>query len=241
MSKTSKSGLLEEFASGHADSGDRDSESEVSARAEYTHREEWIHAISHGLGFVAALIGLVFLVVASFRHGATLHLVGVAVFGITLAFLYATSTLYHGLPESDYKRIFRKLDHIAIYLLIAGTYTPFVVIKIQNELGWTVLAIVWGLATLGIILELVRDSPTRRTSLGLYLLMGWLAVFTLQPLAETLEPMGVTLLVLGGLTYTVGVLFYAWRQLPYNHAVWHGFVLGGSALHFASVIGFVIP
>jgi hemolysin III len=213
----------------------------VASNTEFSDREEWIHAISHGLGFVAALVGLVALLVATYDQGPTRHLIGVAIFGITLAFLYGSSMLYHGLPESDYKRLFRKLDHIAIYLLIAGTYTPFIVIKMPDESGWTVLALVWGLAALGIILEVVRNSTTRRTSLGLYLLMGWLAVFALQPLFKTLEPMGLALLVLGGLTYTVGVIFYAWHKLPYNHAVWHGFVLGGSTLHFASVIGFVIP
>lgn len=214
---------------------------ELSSQAEYSDREEWIHAISHGLGFVAALVGLVVLLVATYDHGPTLHLMSVAIFGITLVVLYGSSTIYHGLPESDYKRIFRKLDHIAIYLLIAGTYTPFVVIKMPDAAGWTVLAVVWGLAALGITLELVRNSSTRRTSLGLYLLMGWLAVYALQPLFAILEPMSLALLVLGGLTYTVGVIFYAWHKLPYNHAVWHGFVLGGSTLHFASVIVFVIP
>lgn len=214
---------------------------ELSSQAEYSDREEWIHAISHGLGFVAALVGLVVLLVATYDHGPTLHLMSVAIFGITLVVLYGSSTIYHGLPESDYKRIFRKLDHIAIYLLIAGTYTPFVVIKMPDAAGWTVLAVVWGLAALGITLELVRNSSTRRTSLGLYLLMGWLAVYALQPLFTILEPMSLALLVLGGLTYTVGVIFYAWHKLPYNHAVWHGFVLGGSTLHFASVIVFVIP
>jgi hemolysin III len=219
----------------------RSTETEVPTDAEYTLREERIHAISHGLGFVAALVGLVVLLIATFDHGPTTHLIAAAIFGITLTILYAASTLYHGLPESEYRQIFRKLDHIAIYLLIAGTYTPFVVIKMPGESGWTVLAIVWGLAALGVTQELVRNSKTRRTSLGLYLLMGWLAVFALQPLFKTLEPMGLALLVLGGLTYTVGVIFYAWQKLPYNHAVWHGFVLGGSTLHFASVIGFVIP
>ena len=214
---------------------------ELSSKAEYSDREEWIHAISHGLGFIAALVGLVVLLAATYDHGPTLHLMSVAIFGITLVVLYGSSTIYHGLPESDYKRIFRKLDHIAIYLLIAGTYTPFVVIKMPDAAGWTVLAVVWGLAALGITLELVRNSSTRRTSLGLYLIMGWLAVYALQPLFAILEPMSLALLVLGGLTYTVGVIFYAWHKLPYNHAVWHGFVLGGSTLHFASVIAFVIP
>ena len=216
-------------------------ESEVQPDPEFTSHEEWIHAISHGLGFVAALVGLVVLLLATFDQGPTRHFIAAAIFGITLTILYGSSTLYHGLPESDYKKFFRKLDHIAIYLLIAGTYTPFVVIKMPDDSGWMVLAVVWGLAALGITLELVRNSSTRRTSLGLYLLMGWLAVFALQPLFKTLEPMGLALLVLGGLTYTVGVIFYAWNKLPYNHAVWHGFVLGGSTLHFASVLGFVIP
>jgi hemolysin III len=216
-------------------------ESEVPPDPEFTSHEEWIHAISHGLGFVAALVGLVVLLVATFDHGPTRHFIAAAIFGITLTILYGSSTLYHGLPESDYKKFFRKLDHIAIYLLIAGTYTPFVVIKMPDDSGWMVLAVVWGLAALGITLELVRNSSTRRTSLGLYLLMGWLAVFALQPLFATLEPMGLALLILGGLTYTIGVIFYAWHKLPYNHAVWHGFVLGGSTLHFASVLGFVIP
>jgi len=216
-------------------------ESDVPPDPEFTSHEEWIHAISHGLGFVAALAGLATLLVATFDQGPTRHFIAAAIFGITLTILYGSSTLYHGLPESDYKKFFRKLDHIAIYLLIAGTYTPFVVIKMPDDSGWMVLAVVWGLAALGITLELVRNSSTRRTSLGLYLLMGWLAVFALQPLFEILEPMGLVLLVLGGLTYTVGVIFYAWQKLPYNHAVWHGFVLGGSTLHFASVLGFVIP
>lgn len=213
----------------------------ASPPAEYTPREELVHAISHGFGFVAAAIGSVVLLVATSARGATSHIVGVGIFGISLTLLYAFSTLYHGLPESRAKNIMRKLDHIAIYLLISGTYTPFVLIKMQNSWGWTLLALVWALAVLGIVLELVRNSPTRRTSIALYLCMGWLAVFALKPLVETLEPAGVALLILGGLTYSVGVIFYAWRGLPYNHAVWHGFVLGGSALHFASVIGFVVP
>ena len=209
--------------------------------AEYTPREEFVHAISHGLGFVAAAIGLVVLLVAASARGTTTHIVGVGIFGITLTLLYASSTIYHGLPDSSAKNFMRKLDYIAIYLLISGSYTPFILIKMHNSWGWTMLALIWALALLGIILELVRNSPTRRISIALYLGMGWIAVFALEPLVETLEPAGVVLLILGGLTYSVGVIFYAWHKLPYNHAVWHGLVLAGSALHFASVIGFVIP
>ncbi len=216
-------------------------EVETSPPAEYTRREELVHAISHGLGFVAAAIGLIVLLAATSERGSTLHVVSVGIFGVALTLLYAISTLYHGLPESSSKRVMRKLDRTAIYLLIAGTYTPFVLIKMQNVWGWALLALIWALAALGIALELVRKSATRRTSLVLYLVMGWLAVFAVEPLLETLEPAGVVLLILGGVTYSVGIIFYVWRRLPYNHAVWHGFVLGGSALHFASVIGFVVP
>jgi hemolysin III len=155
--------------------------------------------------------------------------------------LYAASTLYHGLPESSAKQLMRKLDHIAIYLLIAGTYTPFVLSQPLGPESHGLLAVVWGLACLGVALEVVRDSATRRTSLVLYVVMGWLAVFTLGPLLETLAPTGVALLVAGGLVYSVGIIFYVWRAFPYNHAVWHAFVLAGSALHFASVMGFVVP
>jgi hemolysin III len=213
----------------------------TSHPARYSPREELVHAISHGAGFVAAAIGLVVLLAATSERGTTSEVIGVGIFGISLMLLYATSTLYHGLPASSSKNIMRKLDYIAIYLLISGTYTPFVLIKMQNARGLALLALIWALAILGIVLELVRNSPTRRTSLALYLAMGWLAVFALEPLLETLEPAGVALLILGGLAYSVGIIFYAWRKLPYNHAVWHGFVLGGSALHFASVIGFVVP
>ncbi len=214
---------------------------EVSPAAEYTPREELVHTISHGLGFVAAVIGLVALLAASSERGTALDIVGVGIFGITLTFLYASSTLYHGLPESASKNIMRKLDHIAIYLLISGTYTPFVLTKMQNSRGWAILILIWVLAVVGIVLELVGNGRKRRTSLALYLAMGWLAVFAVEPLLETLAPAGVTLLVLGGVVYSVGIIFYAWRRLPYGHAVWHGFVLGGSALHFTAVIGFVVP
>jgi hemolysin III len=216
-------------------------EVESSVPGEYTPHEEWLHAVSHGLGFVAAAIGLVVLLGAVAERGTVLDVLGVAIFGITLTLLYAVSTLYHGFPASSSKDVLRKLDYIAIYLLISGTYTPFILIKLQTSWGWTLLGLIWGLALLGIALELVRDSPTRRTSLALYLGMGWLSVFALPPLIEVLEPAGIALLILGGLAYTVGVIFYAWRRLPYNHAVWHGFVLAGSALHFAAVIGYVIP
>jgi hemolysin III len=206
----------------------------------YTAREELLHAVSHGVGFVAAAVGLVFLTYAASIRGTASHTIGSAVFGSTLLLLYGVSTLYHALPVSTTKRVLQKLDHIAIYLLIAGTYTPFLLIKLHGPSGWRLLALIWMLAIAGILLELIRKSETRRTSIALYLGMGGLVVFAIEPLIDTLEPLGLALLGLGGLSYLVGVVFYAWNRLPYNHAVWHGFVLGGSAFHFASIFGFVL-
>ena len=224
-----------------ADAVEGETESPPSALPIYTSREEAAHALSHGLGFLAALIGLAIMVYAAFTRGSATHTFAVTVFGSTLLLLYGASTLYHALPASRAKDLLQKLDHIAIYLLIAGTYTPFLLIKVPGTLGWTLLALIWTLAFGGIALELVRNSPTRKTSVALYLGMGWLAVFALEPLVQTLDPAGVVLLILGGLTYSLGVVFYAWNRLPYNHAVWHVFVLGGSAFHFAAIFGFVLP
>ena len=206
-----------------------------------THREEMVHALTHGAGLAASAIGLVVLVVAAWTRGDSRHVIGCSIFGVTLVLLYAASTIYHSSRNPQSKRIFRLMDHIAIYLLIAGTYTPFALVCMRDAGGMVLLVVVWALAAVGIVLELVRNSRTRRTSVALYLVMGWLAVFTLGPLMRNVEPHGVALLALGGVTYSLGVVFYAWERLPYNHAVWHGFVLGGSAFHFSFVLGFVIP
>ena len=207
----------------------------------FSHAEEVTHAVSHGIGLIASVVGCAVLVTAAWTRGDVTHVVACCIFGSTLVLLYAASTLYHGVRESKAKRIFARLDHIAIYLLIAGTYTPFALISLGGTRGWMLLAVVWCLAALGIVLESLRNSPSRRTSLALYLVMGWLAGFILEPLVQSLQPEGIALLVLGGLTYTFGVIFYAWQRLPYNHAVWHGFVLAGSAFHFSCVLGYVVP
>ncbi len=205
----------------------------------YTTSEEVAHALTHGLGLVASVGGLVALVAAAWLRGDAWHVVGGAVFGATLVLLYGTSTLYHGTRHPRVKRIFQRLDHAAIFLLIAGTYTPFTLVSLRGGWGWTLLAVVWGLAILGILLEVAGN--TRRASLPLHLTMGWLVVIAAQPLARAVHPDGLLLLGLGGLAYTLGVVFYAWRGLPYNHAVWHLFVLAGSTCHFACVLGYVIP
>ena len=213
-----------------------------SGRALYSLGEEIAHAVTHGVGLALSLAALVSLVGAASVRGDAWHVAGCGIFGATLVLLYAASTLYHGISHPRAKRVLQRLDHAAIYLLIAGTYTPFALVSLRGAWGWTLLALVWGLAALGI--ALVATAPrgkVRRLSLVLYLGMGWLAVVALEPLLGSLHPRGVALLVLGGLTYTLGVVFYAWHRIPYNHAVWHVFVLAGSACHVACVLGYVIP
>jgi hemolysin III len=210
-------------------------------RSCYTRREERIHAVTHGLGLLVSVIGLVVLVSTAWTRGGARHVIGCGIFGISMVLVYGASTIYHSLHEPGSKRIFQVADHIAIYLLIAGTYTPFLLVNMWGSGGWNFLLCVWGLAAIGIIMELVRKSVTRRSSLALYLVMGWSIVFWLGPFVAALDPRGILLLVLGGVTYSIGVIFYLWDRLPYNHAIWHGFVMGGNALHFSCVFAFVIP
>jgi len=207
----------------------------------YTLGEEITHAVTHGLGLVLSIAGLAVLVVAASMRGDVWHLVGCAVFGATLVLLYAASTLYHGIHHRRAKRVLRQLDHAAIYLLIAGTYTPFTLVSLRGGWGWTLLALVWGLAVLGIALQVANPSRVRRPAVPIYLVMGWLALIAIEPLVRSLHSQGLLLLFLGGVAYTLGVVFFAWRRLPYNHAVWHVFVLAGSACHFSCVLRYVIP
>jgi hemolysin III len=207
----------------------------------YTPGEEIAHAITHGLGLALSLAGLVALVVAASLRGDAWHVVSCAVFGVTLVLLYAASTLYHGIQGPRTKRVLRRLDHAAIFLLIAGTYTPFTLVSLRGTWGWTLFALVWSLALLGVVLHATIPSKARRLSAPLCLAMGWLVVVALGPLVRSVHPEGLVLLVLGGFAYSVGVIFYAWQRLPYNHAVWHVFVLAGSVCHFSCVLGYVIP
>jgi hemolysin III len=205
----------------------------------YSLSEELAHALTHGLGLLASVGGLVTLVATAWLRGDVWHIAGGSIFGATLVLLYASSTLYHGSRSPRVKRLFQRFDHAAIFLLIAGTYTPFTLVSLRGGWGWTLLAIVWCLAILGIALEAAGHS--RRISVALHLAMGWLVVIAAEPLARALHTDGFLLLALGGMAYTLGVLFYAWQRLPYHHAVWHLFVLAGSACHFACVLGYVIP
>jgi hemolysin III len=203
--------------------------------------EEIANSTTHAVGAVLAVAGLVVLALSAIRYGTARSIVGCVVFGAALVFLYSVSTLYHsvGSGRARAKAVLRVLDHSAIFLLIAGTYTPFTLVSLRGPWGWSLFGAVWGLALGGIALRLVlRRSPTG-PFVALYLAMGWCVVVAAKPLLAALVPGGIALLAAGGVAYSAGIVFYAWRSLPYAHAIWHGFVLAGSALHFAAVLLYV--
>ena len=206
----------------------------------YSPREEIVHSAIHGVGILLSIAGLIALIVVARRTGDPWHVLACAVYGATLILLYLASTLYHCIPSPRVKPTLRVLDHSAIYLLIAGTYTPFTLISLRGPWGWTLFGLVWGMALLGIVLKVAAIGRFRWLSMVLYLAMGWLVLVALEPLRLAVAHEGVVLLFLGGISYTVGTLFYGWRRLPYHHAVWHAFVLAGSVLHFFAVFLHVI-
>ena len=209
--------------------------------AAYTAREELANSLTHGLGAVLSVAGLVLLVVFAARHGDAWHVVSTAIFGSTLVLLYTASTLYHSLRGERLKQRLQKFDHAAIFLLIAGTYTPFVLVPLRGPWGWSLFGIVWGLAIVGVALKFWFAGRFKLVSTLIYIGMGWLVVIAIKPLMAALPAGGVKLLVAGGLCYTGGAVFYLWKRLPYHHAVWHLFVLGGSACHWAAVFCYVVP
>lgn len=213
----------------------------LSLSSRYTLREEIANSITHGVGALLSIAGLVILATLAARHGNAWHIVSCSIFGATLFLLYTASTLYHSIPHARAKQILRIIDHSAIFLLIAGTYTPFTLVNLRGPWGWSLFGTVWGLALLGIILELTPWRRLRLLSVALYLGMGWAVVVAAKPLLDSVATGGLVLLAAGGLTYTLGVIFYAWRSLPHHHAIWHLFVLTGSVLHFFAVLFYVIP
>ena len=197
--------------------------------------EELANSVSHGVGFLAAVATIPILVIGALNDGAA-AVVGAAIFGATMALLYLTSTLYHAMAPNRAKRVFQILDHSAIYLLIAGTYTPFTLGVLRGGWGWSLFGVIWGLAVIGITLKSVRGICYPRLSTAVYLMMGWLVVIALKPLAENVPAWGLFWLAAGGVAYTAGVGFYAARRMRYAHFVWHLFVLAGSACHFVAVL-----
>ena len=196
--------------------------------------------MTHGLGALLAVGGVALLVTYAAQRGTVWHVVGCSIFGGTLVLLYVASTLYHAIPSPGAKRVLQTLDHTGILFLIAGTYTPFTLVTLRGPWGWSLFGVVWGLALTGVLLELF--APRRRVlAVGLYLVMGWSVVVAFRPLMAGMAPGGLRLLGLGGVAYTLGVVFYAWRRLRYHHALWHAFVLLGSAAHFFAVLYYVVP
>lgn len=207
----------------------------------YELREEIAHSVTHGIGVFLAVAGLVILIEHAITCGSARHIVSCSIFGVSLIVLYSASTLYHGIQHHKAKKVLRIIDHSSIYLLIAGTYTPFTLVNLRGAWGWSLFGVIWGLALLGIGLQF---SPLRKFSairLILYITMGWAALVAVKPLSASVPVSAFILIVAGGLSYTVGIVFYLWQRLPYHHAIWHIFVLSGSILHYLAVLLSIYP
>ncbi len=207
----------------------------------FTVGEEIANTGLHGSGLLLSVAGTVWLVIFATRRGDARHVTAVSLFGATLILVYLASTLYHSLPASSIKWVFGLMDNAAIYLLIAGTYTPFTLGLLRGVWGWSLFGIEWSSAIVGVMMTMFIHPPIVWLSLSLYLSMGWLILIALHPLRAHLAPRGLLLLVAGGVAYTIGVIFYVFDDLPYYHAVWHTFVLAGSVCHFFAVLLYAIP
>lgn len=202
--------------------------------------EEITNAILHGIGAGLAIAALVILIVFASIRGDARYVVSYTIYGSTLVLLYMASTLYHSFPRGGTKDLFEIFDHSAIYLLIAGSYTPLALVALKGTLGWTIFGIVWGLSVIGIIFKVFWVKKFVVLSTILYIAMGWLIVIAIKPLMNVLNTTSLVFLVVGGVSYTVGTIFYVWRGMKYHHAIWHLFVLGGSICHFFTMI-FMLP
>ena len=203
--------------------------------------EEIANAVSHGVGLAAAVAAVPVLVLAAVSRGSVRLVVACSVFAASLVLLYAASTLYHAIPYPRAKGVLRVIDHVAIYLLIAGSYTPFALGVLHGDWGWWLFGAIWTLAASGILFKTTLGFRFPRLSVLIYLLMGWMAVIAARPLYLTLPAAGLGWLLAGGLLYTGGVIFYRWERLRYGHLVWHLFVLAGSACHFWAVLRYAVP
>lgn len=202
--------------------------------------EEIASSITHGIGLLLSIAGFVVLLVFALLRGTAMHILGCSIYGATLVCLYAASTLYHAMLSPRIKRALRIFDHSAIYLLIAGTYTPFLLLYLRGPWGWSLFGVVWGLAFAGIVFKFWFVGHFEYLSTALYLLMGWLVIVAAKPLLTHVPTPTLLWLLAGGVFYTSGVLFYAWKRLPYSHAVWHLFVLAGSVCHYCAVLRTVL-
>lgn len=197
-------------------------------------KQEILNTISHGMGIVLGIVGLIFLLVKN-NNSSIYSTLSIWTFGLSLIILYTSSTIYHFFVNENWKKKARVLDHMSIFLLIAGTYTPICLITLEKSSGWTLFTIVWTIAALGIIMKIFLTGKVDKLSLFLYLVMGWLLVFDIKNIANSMTSQALLFLVLGGVLYTLGTIFYARDKMPYAHFIWHLFVLGGSASHYAMV------
>ena len=209
--------------------------------SDYTLGEEIAHAVSHGIGILLSLAGRGVMVVFASLYGDAWHIVSCRIYGATLILLYTASTLYHGITLPRVKQVLQRIDHAAIFLLIAGTYTPFTLVTLRGAWGWTLFGLVWGFAILGVVLETMVTKRIKWLSISLYVGMGWLVLIAIRPMLDSVASGGLILLLAGGLCYSLGVIFYVWKRLAYHHAVWHLFVMAGSLLHFFSIFFYVLP
>ena len=207
----------------------------------YSVVEEIAHALTHGVGAILSIVGLVFMLVWAAAYGDVWHVVAASIYGASLILLYTSSTLYHAFPWPRVKAVFQQMDHAAIYLLIAGTYTPFALINLRGPWGWSLLAVAWGIAFIGVMLELVLKERRKWLSLSLYLGLGWMALVAIKPMLDNVAADGLLLLLFGGLAYSFGVIFYVWKSMRFHHAIWPLFVLAGSMFHFFAIFYYVLP
>lgn len=203
-------------------------------------REDIANAVSHGFGLVLALAAVPVLIVLGALNGGPVHAATFSVYGASLVLVYASSTLYHATQRPRLKHLFRILDHAAIYLLIAGTYTPVTLISMNGPWGWTLLSLVWVLAVGGVVFKVFFTGQFQTLSTVLYLVMGWLIVVAVEPMAESVTSAAMLWFIAGGLSYTLGVAFFVWDRIPYNHTVWHVFVIAGSACHYVALLLYVL-
>lgn len=207
----------------------------------YTLSEELISAISHGIGILLSLLALMLCISTSIAKGSTIAIWASCVYGLSLLFLYSASTIYHSLKLNDAKRVMRIIDHCSIYLLIAGSYTPYMLVALNNALGWSMFGVVWGASIIGIVFTAIDFKKYKLLSIIAYLILGWMIVFTLSPLAKALTTAGLWLLISGGICYTVGAIFYGvGKKIKYMHSIFHILVLAGSICQFFSIYLYVI-
>ncbi len=203
--------------------------------------EEFANTITHGIGLILSIAALATLAGLAWQKASLWHFTGCAIYGVTQVILYAASTIYHGVQTPRLKHLFRQIDQMAIYLLIAGTYTPFMLVNLRGFWGYLLLTIVWALAVFGIVFKLIFADQYKAVTMTLYLAIGWAAIIAVKPIIATVPLGGLAWIGAGGLAYMLGLIFFAWERLPFNHVIWHVFVMAGSGFFFLAVLNYVLP